>query len=42
VLARADVSDDAPKVLVLVMREDVSNDAPKVLVLALRDVSDDA
>ena len=41
-LARADVSDGAPKVLVLVMREDVSNDAPKVLVLALRDVSDDA
>ena len=41
-LARADVSDDAPKVLVLVVREDVPNDAPKVLVLALRDVSDDA
>jgi hypothetical protein len=41
VLVRANVSDDAPKVLVLVVR-DVSDDVPRVVVLMMRDVSDDA
>jgi hypothetical protein len=46
-LVRADVSDDAPKVLVLVLRDPSDaayDDAPKILVLVLArvDVSDDA
>jgi hypothetical protein len=45
VLARADVSDDAPKVFVLVVRDvsdDADDEAPTELVLVVReDVSDD-